>query len=180
MPTSKRQSKAQPTWADVKAKLAGFDRAGLLGLIQNLYAANQDNQVFLHTRFELGEDVLEPYKKEIDRWISPDVYRNQRPSVSRGKQAISDYKKAGGSPERTAELMIFYCELASAFIADFGEDDSTYINSLLNTFEQALKIVQALPDNVRDAFIARLDHVRTVSHRFGYGIADVMDDLLAE
>jgi hypothetical protein len=39
---AKRKSKSQPTWTDVKAKLADFDRAALLGLIQSLYAAHKD------------------------------------------------------------------------------------------------------------------------------------------
>ena len=43
--------------------LAGFDRKELLGLIQNLYAAHKDNQLFLHARFGLGPDVLEPHKR---------------------------------------------------------------------------------------------------------------------
>src|SRR5213592_384958 len=67
---AKRQPKPQPTWADVKAKLAAFDRTGLLELIHHLYAAHNDNQAFLHARFGLGQDVLEPYKKTIDRWFS--------------------------------------------------------------------------------------------------------------
>src|SRR5580698_5335051 len=46
--------KSQPTWTDLKAQLAGFDRKGLLGLIQDLYAANKHNRTFLHTRFGLG------------------------------------------------------------------------------------------------------------------------------
>src|ERR1700693_6583931 len=62
---AKRKPKSQPTWTDVKAKLADFDRPALLGLIQSLYAAHKDNQIFLHSRFGLGEDVLEPYKKTI-------------------------------------------------------------------------------------------------------------------
>src|SRR6266851_8343976 len=64
---TKRQSKLHPTWTDVKAKLADFDRAALLDLIRSLYSAHKDNQVFLHSRFGLGGDVLEPYKKIIDR-----------------------------------------------------------------------------------------------------------------
>ena len=63
---AKRQSKSQPTWTDVKAKLADFDRAALLDLIHNLYAAHKDNQSFLHARFGLGEDVLEPRRPSID------------------------------------------------------------------------------------------------------------------
>jgi hypothetical protein len=106
---AKRKQKSQPTWTDVKAKLADFDRAALLGLIQSLYAAHKDNQMFLHTRFGLAEDVLEPYKKAIDRWLWPDVLRNQNTSVARAKRAISDYKKAVGDPEGLAELMVLSC-----------------------------------------------------------------------
>jgi hypothetical protein len=68
-----RKTKAQPTWTDVKAKLTSFDRIGLLGLVQDLYAAHKDNQTFLHARLRLGEDVLEPYKQTLDRWLWPDV-----------------------------------------------------------------------------------------------------------
>jgi hypothetical protein len=100
---AKRKPKSHPTWTDVKAKLADFDRAALLGLIQSLYAAHKDNQLFLHSRFGLGEDVLEPYKETIDRWLWPDVMRNQDTSVSQAKRAISDYKKAVGDPEGLAE-----------------------------------------------------------------------------
>ena len=46
------------SWSDVKTKLADFDRAGLLRLLQDLYAANKDNQAFLHARLSLGDDVL--------------------------------------------------------------------------------------------------------------------------
>ena len=57
-----KPKKTSPTWNDVKAKVTDFDRAGLLGVLQDLYAASKDNQAFLHARFGLGVDVLEPYK----------------------------------------------------------------------------------------------------------------------
>lgn len=47
------------SWSDVKTKLADFDRAGLLGLVQDLYAASKDNKAFLHARFGLGDDPLD-------------------------------------------------------------------------------------------------------------------------
>jgi hypothetical protein len=74
-----RQSKSKPTWADVKAKLAGFDRTALLSLVQDLYAVHKENQAFLHARLGLGEDVLEAYKKTIDRWLWPHVFGRQEP-----------------------------------------------------------------------------------------------------
>ena len=122
---AKRNQKSQPTWTDVKAKLADFDRAALLGLIQSLYAAHKDNQTFLHARFGLAEDVLEPYKKTIDRWLWPDVLRRQDTSVSQAKRAISDYKKAVGDPEGLAELMVFYCERSAGFSSDIASDDES-------------------------------------------------------
>jgi hypothetical protein len=172
--------KNSPTWSDVKAKLADFDRASLLGLVQNLYAASKDNQTFLHARFGLGDDVLKPYKATIDCWLWPDVFKNQDTSVAKAKKAISDYKKAIGQPQGLAELMVFYCERASGFSDDIGLQDEGYFDALVRMFEQALKIIASLPETQRPALWQRLDTVRRVSHHFGYGVGDDMDDLLAE
>jgi len=113
----KRQSKSQPTWIDVKAKLASYDRTGLLGLVQDLYAAHKDNQTFLHARLGLSEDVLKFYKQTIDRWVWPDVFLKQDVSVAKAKQAISNYKKAVGEPSGLAELMVFFASGRPGFLA---------------------------------------------------------------
>jgi len=102
---AKQEPKSKPTWEDVKARLASFDRPGLFALVQDLYAADEGNRAFLHARFGLGEDPLQPYKKTIDRWLWPDVFRGQAPSVSRAKKAITGYKRALGDPEGLAELI---------------------------------------------------------------------------
>jgi hypothetical protein len=175
-----RQSKSKPTWANVKAKLAGFDRTALLSLVQNLYAAHKENQAFLHARLGLGEDVLEPYKKTIDRWLWPDVLRRQETSVSKAKQAISDYKKALGDPEGLAELLVFYCERAAGFSKGVSHDDAGYFDALVRMFEQSLKITNTLAGNARRGLLTRLDRVRNISHEFGYGVGDEMDVLLSE
>jgi len=102
VPSSK--AKRQLTWSDVKAKLADFDRPGLVELVQDLYAASKDNRAFLHARFSLSGDTLRPYKAIIARWLWPDVIRNQDTSVARAKRAIADYSKAIGHPEGLAEF----------------------------------------------------------------------------
>ncbi|MDT4291887.1 hypothetical protein RO575_20175 [Methylomonas sp. MO1] len=133
--------------------MADVDRVGLIGLIQDLYAANKDNQTFLHARFGLGEDILKPYKDTISRWICPDVMRNQPISVAKAKKAITDYKKALGQPEGLAELSVFYCEEVFVFLGYCGMDDEGYFDALVRMFEQALKYVMALPEAKRPAFI---------------------------
>lgn len=172
--------KTKPGWSDIKAQLAGFDRAGLLGLVQDLYAASKDNQAFLHARFASSEDTLKPYKATIQRWLWPDVLRNQDTSVSTAKKAIADYRKAVGRPAELAELTVFYCEQAAGFSNDVGLQDEGYFNALVRMFEQALKHVNALPDDERDTLAARLDEVRRTCHFFGYGVGDEMDDMMAE
>jgi hypothetical protein len=176
---AKRESKSQATWTDVKARLADFDRAGLLGLVHELYTAHEDNRAFLHARLGLG-DILQPYKKIIDRWMWPDVLRGQDTSVSKAKQAISDYKKAIGDSEGLAELMVFYCEQAAGFCDDVGYQDEAHFDALVRMFEQAVKLAATLPPSVRDNLVVRLDRVRRLSHRFGYGVGDNMDSLLTK
>jgi len=147
--------------------------------VQDLYAAHKDNQTFLHTRFGLGEDVLEPYKETLDRWLWPDPLRNQDVSVAKAKQAISSYRKAVGEPAGLAELMVYFCENAAGFSNDVGYQDEGYFNALVNMFEQAIRITRQLSAADRDALIVRLDRVRTISHNLGYGVGDDMDSLLA-
>jgi hypothetical protein len=174
-----KPKKTSPTWSDIKVRLTEFDRAGLFGLIQDLYAASKDNQIFLHARFGLGDDVLTPYKVIIDRWVSPNPVKNQDTSVATAKRAIAAYRKAVGQPEGMAELMVFYCERAAGFAKAFGmSDDEGYSNALARMFEQALKISITLPIEQRDAMLNRLDAVRRISHNFGYSVGDDMNDLL--
>lgn len=177
---NQHQSKPQPKWTDVRAKLTSFDRPALLGLIQDLYSAHKDNQTFLHARFGLGEDMLRPYKETIDRWLWPDAFSKQVPSVLKAKQAISNYKKAVGDFAGLAELMVFYCEQASGFASDLGYQDEGYLNALVRMFEQALIVATTLPANDRDTFVARLNRVRTTGHKCGYGVGDDMDSILAK
>ena len=171
---ARRKEGSQPTWTDVKAQLSSFNRLGLLQLIQDLYVAHRDNQTFLHARFGLGQDVLKPYKETLDRWLWPDVLRNQDTSVIKAKQAISSFKKAVGDLAGLAELMVFYCQCAAGFCNDVGYQDEAYFNALVRMFEQAL-----LSANDRNPLIARLDRVRVISHNFGFGVGDDMDSLLA-
>lgn len=174
------ERKKKPTWTDLKHQLADLDRPALLGLIQDLYAASKNNQAFLHARFALGEDVFEPYKTTIDRWVCPDVMLNQHISVAKAKKAISDYKKAIGRPEGMAELTVFYCESCTNLLGYCGMDDEGYFNALVRMFAQALKAITALEPNQRASFVERLECVRRESHNWGWGVGDDMGDLMAE
>jgi hypothetical protein len=171
------EKRASPTWIDVKAALQTFDRVGLLGLLQDLYAGSKDNQAFLHARLSLGHDHLKPYKAMISSWICPDLMRNQLVSVSKAKKAIAAYKKAIGHSEGLAELSIFYCEEAFSFLESCGMEDEGYFLALIRTYNQALKYVSNLPVASRAGYIDRIDKLRSRGRHVGWGVEDELNSL---
>jgi hypothetical protein len=175
--TVAKNKSASPTWADVKAFLRRFDRAGLQGLVQDLYAANKDVQAFLHARLGLGPDQLGPYKATISRWINPDLMKNQPASVSKAKKAIADYDKAIGRPEGLAELSIFFCEEAICFVECCGFESEAYFTALIRMFDRSVNSVLKLPLAERSAYAERLGRLRSRARQIGWGVGNEIDYL---
>ena len=169
-----------PNWTAVKAALQSFDRAGLLGLVQDLYAVDKDNKAFLHARLGLGSDQLAPYKAIISRWICPDLMRSQSVSISKAKKAIADYKKAIGEPAGLAELAIFYCEEAFGFLESCAFEDERYFVAVILVYDQAVKRVLDLPVAERHAYAKRLGNLRSRARQVGWGIVDELNSIWYE
>jgi len=173
-------TKSKLRWAEVKTHLASFDRAALLGVLQDLYTVDERSRAFLHARFGVSEDPLQPYKKAIDTSLWPDVFRGERTSIASARRAITQYKKALGDPAGLAELLVFYCERAAGFCQEVDHRDTAYLNALVRMFEQALKASVGLNRKVRNDFLAWLDHVRRTGRQLGNGVGEDMDVLLSE
>jgi hypothetical protein len=58
--------------------------------------------------------------------------------------------------------------------------DDGYFDALVRMFDQALRLIVQLSASDRNSLIARLDRVRIISHKLGYGVGDDMDSLLAK
>ena len=169
-----------PSWKAAKVVLQSFDRAGLLGLVQDLYAVNKDNKAFLHARLGLGSDQLAPYKAIISRWICPDLVRSQSVSISKAKTAIADYQKAIGEPAGLAELSIFYCEEAFSLLESCVFEDGRYFVALIRMYDQAVKRVLDLPVAERHGYAKRLGNLRSRARPIGWGIEDELDGVWYE
>ena len=172
-----KDKSASPTWADVKASLLMFDRAGLQELVQDLYATSKDNQAFLHARLGRGPDPLGPYKATISRWINPDLMKNETVSVSRAKKAIADYDKAIGRPASLAELSIFYCEEAFSFVESCSFENEKYFIALIRMYERSVNCVLSLPLAERRAYVERLGKLRARAKHAGWGVEDALKSL---
>jgi hypothetical protein len=172
-----RSKNVSPTWSDVRTALLDFDRAGLPGLVQDLYTASKDNQAFLHARLGLGHDQLQPFKASISRSISPDLMKSQSISVSKAKKAIADYKKAIGRVEGMAELSIFYCEEAFGFLESCSMEDESYFAALIRTYGRSLELVSSLPPAGRPTYLDRLDKLRARARNVGWGVEEELNSL---
>lgn len=174
-----KKVKAKPSWVDVKAKLADFDRAGLIQLVADLYAAEKVNQSFLHTRFSLGGDPLEIYKKRIHKALFPNVMgRNSDVKVSDAKKAISEYQKAIGLAEGLLELRIYFCEVAMDFSVDYGYANEGFFDAVCLQFKKSLESLADVSGEVREEALDRLYDLRHVAGNVGYGLSYEMGDSL--
>jgi hypothetical protein len=172
-----KPKKKEPNWTDLKRKLVNLDKAELIALIKELRAADKANQNFLNTRFQLGENSMEPYKATIKRCVSPSLSSNQPISITRAKKAISDYRKAGGKPPEVAELCVYYCEVCADFLSWCGMEDDSYFNALIREYAQALEIIAKLETHQQEAFLDRLDEVQHKAIAWGWGMSDAMLEL---
>jgi len=180
LPDEQRNT-SKPTWGRLKRSLIELEEKELLGLIRDLYGASKENEAFLHARFDLDIDALEPYKTTIRRWICPDVIRNQDYSISKAKKAISDYRRATGRPNGLAELAVCYCESCADFLDYCGMDDEGYFNAMVRMYEQALKSIRQLEENQQEDFVERLEQVRfRESPSWNGAVASDMDLLMEQ
>jgi hypothetical protein len=174
------EKSTSPSWKAVKAALQSFDRAGLLGLVQDLYGVDKVNKAFLHARLGLGSGQLAPYKAIISRWICPDLVKSQSVSISKAKKAIADYQKAIGEPAGLAELSIFYCEEAFSLLESCAFEDERYFAALIRMYDQAVKRVLELPVAERHAYVQRLGNLRSRARPIGWAIEDELNGVWYE
>ena len=168
------------SWKAVKQALESFDRAGLLGLVQDLYAVDKGNKAFLHARLGLGSDQLAPYKAIISRWLCPDLVKSRSVSISKAKKAIADYQKAIGEPAGLAELSIFYCEEAFSLLESCAFEDEHHFLALIRMYDQAAKRVQDLPVAERHGCAKRLENLRSRARTIGWGMDDELNNIWYE
>jgi hypothetical protein len=171
----KSKKKQTPSWSDVKTALARLDQRGLLELISDMYHLSKDNKDFLHARFSIGDDILAPYKKIIEKCMHPDIM-NEPVRIHRAKRAISDYSKAIHDAKGEAELLTYFVECGNKFTLDYGDIDEDFYDSLLEVYGQAIKKVLTLPDNEQGNFRKRLKKIMLSSSGIGWGYHDGLCD----
>lgn len=185
-----KRAPRKPSWTDVKKAVAQMDRKELHKRLADLYRFSGENQAFLHARFGIGRDPLEPYRETIEECMYPDVFSRKPVRISKAKKTVSDYAKAAADPLGEIDLMIFFVETGNRFTLDYGDIDEPFYNALNSMYERAVKKVVKLPADQRAAFKERLKKIMTSTSNKGiidrvdfnattHGQRDIEDDRLS-
>jgi hypothetical protein len=171
--------KRSATWAQVKARLDGMDRAGLLGVIRNLYEATEANRRFLHARFVPAASALEEYRRLVRTAVFPDPF-SQRPIRLRDATAtITEYKRATGDLAGTVDLMLEFIEAGTEQAADLGYGEDAYFAALERKVKEVVQSLNTLAEADRDGAIARLVKLGEYQGTIGWGYCDFLGDVAA-
>ncbi len=152
---------------------SGSQADGHVGF-SDLYRLSKENQAFLHARFGVGDDPLEPYRETIDACMYPDIYSNKPIQISKAKRAISQYSKAIGDPLGEIELMVFFVECGNQYTVDLGDIDEGFYDALNRMYQRAIQKVLGLPKEQRGLFQARFEQIMTSSSHIGWGYHDTL------
>ena len=151
-------AKQKHSWKDIKKVLAEFSSKQLLELAQDLYKFSSENKSFFHTRFldsKDGKVDLAPYKKRIQKAISPE---SGRYSLSKGRQAINEFKKATGNIHDTLELMLYYVHCGNNFTLELGDIDEPFYNSMESMFDSMVKkLIQTKDNDLMVEFLEKME-----------------------
>jgi hypothetical protein len=174
------KKKKPATWADVKVSLERMDRAGLLGVIRDLYEAGDLNRRFLHARFVPAAPVLDEYRRLVRNAVFPDPL-SQRPIRLRdGTTTITEYKRATGDLAGTVDLMLEFVEAGTEQAADLGYGDDAYFAALERKMKDVVQSLDALSEADRRAVTARLITLGEYQETIGWGYGDFLGKVAAQ
>lgn len=156
---------------DLKKELKNLDKNQLIDLISDLYKRNKSAKEFFD--FFVNPDEKELFEKHrILVYESFYPKRGYDYSLKNGKQAISEFKKMGGSADLLADLMLYYVETGVKFTLDFGDINEAFYSSLESTYSAALKLMAK--EGLLDKFANRTEKVVNDTDDIGWGFHDYL------
>jgi hypothetical protein len=173
------KSKNAATWSNVKTTLSSMDRAGLVGVIRDLYEASSSNRRFLHARFVPAAATLDEYRDLVAKAVFPDPLSNRPIRLRDAAATITDYKRSTGNLSGVVDLLLTFVEAGTEQAADLGYGDDAYFLTLERKVDDAVSLLDALPADARSQAEARLRRLAKYQDKIGWGYGDYLADSAA-
>ncbi len=166
-------------WSDVKKILSSKDKPELLKLVGDLFSLSPENKTFINARYSIV-NALEPYKEIIRESVCPDLMDREELRLSKGRKAISDYRKAVGDSKGILELTVYYVECGNQLTLDYGDINEQFYLSIESMFLNAIKILRKSSNSIIEQYLPRLEDVVNKTKGMGWGYHDTLSQYLDE
>lgn len=155
----------------IKKELNKFDKSKLIELIIDLYKKSKPVKEYFEFFINPDERALfEKYREKVFEGFFPK--RGYELKLKDSKQAISNFKNIGPSPDLLGDLMLFYVECGVKFTNDFGDIDEGFYSSIEKMYLQTLKFMQK--EKILDKFQKRALEVVENTNDIGWGFHDYL------
>ncbi len=156
---------------DIKKELMKLDKTKLIEFVSELYKTQKSVKEYLDFYFNPDEKTLyEKYRSQVIEAFYPK--RGFKLDLSKGKKAISDFKKLGVSSKSLADLMLCYVEAGVQFTNDYGDINENFYVSIERMFVQTLSLMGK--EDILDHFLERNRKVAYDATNIGWGFGDFM------
>ena len=174
---STMKSKKPAAWSNVRASPGSMDRAGLVGLIRDLYQSSTANRRFVHARFVRAASTPGEYRDLVARAVFQDPLSQRPIRLREAAAAITDYKRSTGDLVGVVDLLLTFVEAGTAQAADVGYGDEGYFSTLERRLTEAATLLDGLPDAVRVEATGRIVRLAKYRGQIGWGYGDYLADI---
>lgn len=167
-------------WNVLKKELSKLEKSDLLVTIRDLHSLSAENKRFLEARLSSTEDTLEEYRNIVEENMFPDIFDGNNISLSKARNAITEYRRATGDDLGTLDLMISYVAFGTDFTAEYGDMWEGFYDSLESMFGKILEKLGSLDPVSRRKFRNRVKQIVEAAHGMGWGYYDAIESMLTE
>ena len=165
------------TLTQLKCELMKLSNDELISLVTDIAKNCTKAKEILTIKFVSAgsaEELLEQYKEKIKHEFFPKRGFG-RPTISKAKKAITDFKVISQDKTLHIDIMLYYVENCVEFGADIDMNESFY-SSAESVYAQVIKAVNGAGEAIYIKFVDRLKKVAdSASH--GWGFHDCMQEM---
>jgi len=162
---------------ELKSELNRQDKETLIKHISELYKKYKPVKEYFDYYINPDENkLLKEYKAKVREGFYPKRGMQLKLSISR--KAINNFKKLVTTPEKLADLLLYYVECGVEFTNDYGDIDESFYSSIENTFEKALKILKK--ELILNKYKKRTEKIVKKSSGIGWVFHDYLTDVFYE
>jgi hypothetical protein len=170
----------------IRKLLKNFEKEELIEVLTELIKSDKKNEQFVNlfikgSNPKYQKEIVDIAKKKIfSQFYTSTHFPKDEVSLGTARNIVIEYSKLlKHSPVDAADIKLYYVELGSEILSDFGGDDEPLINSSSSMFERFCSDIFKHP-RYYENFEQRLDELSKTVENIGYGFSDFINERITE